>query len=293
MKRVLKSFYSFVPFKKQFFSFLKKVWIPRQSVYRHLHFQGKFTVPVKSVKSFQMMHYGFEIENEIFWRGLENGWEKVSVGLWIQLCDRSNIIFDIGANTGVYSLIAKAVNPDARVFAFEPVARVFDKLVKNCSLNKFDIICYQNAVSNFTGKAVIFDTGEDHILSVTVNKNLQSPSMAVKESVIETVTLRQVVEENKLTKIDLMKIDVETHEPEVLEGFGEYLKGFRPTLLIEILNNEVGARVGELTRGLGYLYFNIDENKGIRQVDKVAHSDYYNYLICSNEIAQQLKLVSI
>ncbi len=239
------------------------------------------------------MHYGFEIENEIFWRGLENGWEKVSVGLWIQLCDRSNIIFDIGANTGVYSLIAKAVNPDARVFAFEPVARVFDKLIKNCNLNKFDITCYQKAVSNFTGKAVIFDTGEDHILSVTVNKNLQSPSLAVKESVIETVTLRQVVEENKLTKIDLMKIDVETHEPEVLEGFGEYLKGFRPTLLIEVLNDEVGARVGELTRGLGYLYFNIDENKGIRQVDKVAHSDYYNYLICSNEIAQQLKLVSI
>ena len=43
--------------------------------------------------------------------------------------------------------------------------------------------------------------------------------------------------------------------------------------------------------GLDYLYFNIDENKGIRQVDSIGQSDYYNYLVCSKAAAQQLKLV--
>ena len=62
-------------------------------------------------------------------------------------------------------------------------------------------------------------------------------------------------------------------------------------MLIEILSDEVGLKVKELIGGLGYLYFNIDENKGIRKVDTIAHSDYYNYLLCSKEIAQQLKLL--
>lgn len=45
-----------------------------------------------------------------------------------------------------------------------------------------------------------------------------------------------------------MKIDVETHEPEVLEGVGEYLKKFRPSLLIEILDDEITAKVQNITQ---------------------------------------------
>ena len=39
-----------------------------------------------------------------------------------------------------------------------------------------------------------------------------------------------------------MKIDVETHEPAVLKGMGEYLRSFRPTMLIELLNDEVAQQ---------------------------------------------------
>jgi FkbM family methyltransferase len=292
MKRLLKRVYLLIPFKKTVFLILKKVWPPPQKLYRHLHFKGKFKVKIEAGKSFQLLHHGFEIENEIFWRGLDNGWEKVSIGLWRELCRTSKVIFDIGANTGVYSLVAKTINPGASVYAFEPVSRVYDKLVKNCELNAYPITCFEKAVSNYTGKAVIYDTAEEHVLSVTVNKNLQSPSRAVKETEIQTVTLRQIVEDEELTGIDLMKIDVETHEPEVLEGLGEYLARFRPAMLIEILTDEVGAKVKDLVQDLDYLYFNIDENNGIRQVKTIDHSDYYNYLLCSKQIAQQLKLIS-
>ena len=195
--------------------------MPPASLYKHLHFKGKFKVPTSTGSSFLMVHHGFEIENEIFWKGLDNGWEKVSIGLWKQLCQNSQVIFDIGANTGVYSLVAKNINPNATVFAFEPVKRVFDKLVKNCEMNNYDIACSEKAVSNYSGMATIYDPDEEHVLSVTVNKNLNSPSRPVKEIVIETITLKQVVEDRRLDRIDLMKIDVETHEPEVLEGFGE------------------------------------------------------------------------
>ena len=89
-----------------------------------------------------------------------------------------------------------------------------------------------------------------------------------------------------------MKIDVETHEPEVLEGFNKYLSIYRPILLIEILNNEVGQKVNDIITGLDYLFFNIDENGGIRQVKKINKSDYYNYLCCNEKIAIELGLIN-
>ena len=45
--------------------------------------------------------------------------------------------------------------------------------------------------------------------------------------------------DHKITKIDLLKIDVETHEPEVLEGYTKYIHLHKPTMLIEILNDEL------------------------------------------------------
>lgn len=292
MKRIIKFIYSCVPFKDFFFKGLKKVWQPPESVYKHLHFHGVFRVNVNEKKGFKIMHYGFEIENEIFWNGLGKSWESVSLNLWKELCLNSTVIFDIGANTGVYSLVAKSLNPSAKVFAFEPVERVFKKLLYNIQINKYNIICFQKAVSNSIGKAIIYDTDDPHIYSVTVNKNFQPYSKKVYEVEIETVTLEKVIKQENLKNVDLVKIDVETHEPEVLEGFGEYLARFKPNMLIEILNDEVGAKIRNIVDGLDYLYFNIDENKGIRQVQKIEHSDYYNYLLCNKVTALQLKLIS-
>ena len=87
-----------------------------------------------------------------------------------------------------------------------------------------------------------------------------------------------------------MKIDVETHEPEVLEGFSLYLSSYKPTFLIEILNDEVGEKVQNLVKDLGYLYFYIDEEKGLIQVKKVKRYDNFNYLFCSKETALKLGL---
>ncbi len=129
MKMHLKKVYSILPFKKEFFTLLKLVYKPKEDIYKHLHFKGIINVQVDNEHSFKIKHYGFEIENVIFWEGLQDGWEKVSIGLWIELCRRSTIIVDVGANTGVYSLIAKSLNSNAQVYAFEPVKRVDRKSV--------------------------------------------------------------------------------------------------------------------------------------------------------------------
>lgn len=289
MKIFLKSLYNLIPYKRELYIILKKIWNPGESIYQHLHFKGNFKVSVED-KSFKIMHYGYQIENDIFWAGVAGNWEKDSINLWIELCKFSNVIFDLGANTGIYSLIAKTVNPTAEIYAFEPVKRIFKKLQHNISINNFNITAIEKAVSNYDGTAIIYDIPDEHVYAVTVNKNMHSAGTKTVDTVIETVTLNTFIRDNNIKNIDLIKIDVETHEPEVLEGFSDYLKKYEPTILIEILNDEIGMNVEKQLTGLNYLYFNINEKGGIRQVSSITKSDYFNYLICKPEIATRIKL---
>jgi FkbM family methyltransferase len=239
-----------------------------------------------------MKHFGFEIENDIFWCGLMNGWEKFSIQLWMELCKKSDVIFDVGANTGLYALTAKAINPSVKVYAFEPVRRVYDKLIQNIILNNYDTVAVNMAASNEDGFAKIYDTSHEHVLSVSVNKNLLPDNVTAQEVQIETITLDSFIEKNNIRKIGVMKIDVEMHEPQVLEGFQKHLSQFKPALIIEILTDEIGEKIMQLTSGLDYLYFNIDDVKGsARQVNRLSKSDYFNYLLCSKETAKELHLI--
>jgi FkbM family methyltransferase len=292
VKELVKRLYKLIPFKRELFLIVRSLVKPSERIYKHLHFQGAFKVRVDDSHAFLLKHYGYQIENEIFWEGLAGGWERVSFGLWIKLAAEAKVVFDVGANTGVYALIAKAMNPSAAVYAFEPMRRIYDKLQENNALNNFGIICVEKAASNRDGAAIVYDTKADHLISVTVGKNIHPPEVKVEEATIEAVRLDNFISQTKLERLDLMKIDVETHEAEVLEGFGSYFERFRPTLLIEIVADEVGERVEELVKGKGYLYFNIDEVSGsIRREEHIRKSDYFNYLLCDDATAARLGLL--
>lgn len=263
-RRMLSKIYFSIPLKRQFFITLRRYFKIPISLTQYLRFKGIIEVQLDMDHSFKMYHHGFEIENSLFWHGI-NGWEKTSLNIWLALSKHSNTIMDIGSNTGVYALIAKAVNPKSNIYAFEPVKRVFNRLVENIKLNSFDIKPIEKAVSNFDGKASIYDPGTDHLYSVTVNKNLNSSNQSCEIVEIQTVTLATFIGENDLKSIDLIKIDVETHEPEVFEGFKEFLEIFLPIILIEILNDVVGNRINEFIKDLEYLCYSIDEKSGCKE----------------------------
>ncbi len=283
MKELFKTIYDFIPFKKHLFTLLNSFYSPSQSVYKHLHFKDVIKVEVDNEHSFKINHYGLQVENEIFWNGLFNGWEKVSLRLWADLCQGSEVIFDVGANTGVYSLVAKSLEPKSKVYAVEPVSRVYSKLEENIQLNSYDIVGLELALSNYTGTATIYDKDTEHTYSVTVNKDLSPNKDSSFEVEIQTKRLDEIIEERSIPKIDLLKLDVETHEAEVLEGMGKYLKLFQPAMVIEILNDEVARAVQELIQGIDYVFYVIDENSGVKKVDSLRKSDYFNFLICTEE----------
>ena len=110
-------------------------------------------------KKFKLFNTGYStIENEIFWKGLNNGWEKISINTWINLSKISTIIIDIGANTGIYSITASTVNTRATIYSFEPVKRTAKILLKNIEINNFTRIkFFETAISHENGSAKFYD----------------------------------------------------------------------------------------------------------------------------------------
>jgi len=290
MKKILHKIYQAIPFKREIYLVLRKFIKLPHRWYQHFYFKGVFPTKINS-SSFLMMNYGyqFHVENEYFWGGIHNGWEKVSTDLWIQLCEDADVVFDIGANTGCFSLIAKTLRPDAKIYAFEPMEGILKKLRYNMELNHYDVHVEPKALSNYDGKATIYPTSLDHVYSVTVNTNMFADQQVHKVT-IPTCRLDHFIEQHQIKKIDLMKIDVETHEPEVLEGMGKYLKEMRPNMLIEIQTSEIGEKIEKLIEGIGYVFYNIHEEKGVRKVTSLTKSDWLNYLICHPEFAAKHQL---
>jgi len=291
LRLLFRKVYQMIPLRKQIFSVLRPVLTIPKKYMQYLHFEGEFTFDMKG-KKIRMYNYGFRyhVENEMFWGGMKNGWEKVSIDIWSKLCEEGKVIFDIGSNTGLFSLISWSVNPKAEIYAFEPLPRIMDKLKRNVELNGFSMNLCEEALSNYNGTASLFPTSLDHVYSVTVNEDHYGHKEKTYEIKVKTERLDSFIERNQIKGIDFIKLDVETHEFEVLEGMGVYLQQFKPDLLIEIQNDEIGRKVSELIAGIDYDFFNIDEAGSIRKTNGLEKSDYFNFLVCKKETTKRLGL---
>jgi FkbM family methyltransferase len=242
------------------------------------------TVEPSNSLPFYMYNPGYTtIENEIFWKGVDDGWEKYSLKVWGYFCKKSNVILDIGANTGIYSLIANSINSSASIQAFEPVERTSILFQKNLDLNQpNNIIFHKKAVSNITGTALFYDVNTPSQYSASLNEKMLHTIEGRISYRVDVVDLDNYASIKDL-KVDLIKLDVEMHELEALQGMSNLIINNRPVLLIEILTEGLGNEIMRFFEKLNYLYFNIDEEKGITVVSKITKSNTYNYLLLPEE----------
>jgi FkbM family methyltransferase len=259
-------------------------YFKRNRFYQDFSFKGKFNVYIKSIgKKFRINNWKSSLETTIFWTGLENGdWEPETVEVWVKLCKKANVIFDIGANTGVYTLIAKSTNPNCRVFAFEPSDLIIEKFKANMKLNNFQFDLIEKGVSNKTGSNVFYDVEDDHQTSASLSpeklKNFANFVGEIREYQIETIRLDDFIKQNNILP-DLIKIDVELHEPEVLEGMGEYLKNCQAVIILEVLTVEVAKKLNEILKEAKFQYFSLDKNMIMTVNELTPRNNIYNYLL--------------
>jgi FkbM family methyltransferase len=266
--------YDHLPLKAQLLPWLRPLRLPER-VYRHLHFHGTITVRTAG-KPIRMQHVAEEIENELFWEGLPGRRERVSMSLWMRLAPAARCIVDVGANSGIYALVARALNPSAPILAFEPLVDLHARLVGNAALSGFEIDAPRLALSDRSGIAQM------------AGWTIGGPGPATGE--VPTARLDDLVAARDLPPPDLLKIDVEGHEPAVLRGMGDLLHA-RPTLLLEVLTEPASEELAPLVQDLGYLVFDLDEVQPPRRVPRLCRSSKWNLLLCQSDVAARLELI--
>tara|TARA_B100000795_G_scaffold252879_1_gene222737 strand:- start:298 stop:1209 length:912 start_codon:yes stop_codon:yes gene_type:complete len=259
---------------------------------KYIYFRGHFFVKTKHSRGFFLNNWGhsnFQIENEMFWNGIYEFDESISIQLWEKFSQSANFIIDIGANTGIYSLLAQATNPRAKVMAFEPIDRVRNKLQANILLNKFPIEIYDFAISDKDGTQLICDDlSVEHPYSTTLNKNFAEEIFStVNTYEIETRTLDGLMPSDSVENSQLLiKVDVEQHESYAIKGMLELIQNTRPIILIEILTQEIGDEIFSQIKNLNYDYYRIDEVKGLTKLatlDVIQSSSSRNFLLAHAE----------
>jgi FkbM family methyltransferase len=249
---------------------------------KHLYFSGQFKARLYGKKVATLISTGNQIENEIYWKGFEACHEGLSTQIWASIIvqTRPRIVWDIGANSGTYGILAKSIFPGCEVSFFEPIPKAVKMIEQNLILNRIEASVFQLALGDYDGEGEIyFAEGADFATSVTVNKDTTSDQTNSVKMEIKVLRAESILKQHKMPLPNLVKLDVETFEPEVLNGFGTSFP-HDAIFLIEVLTHDKADQLSQFFPSTDYDFFNIDDAKNsFRKTTRLEKSDFYNYLI--------------
>ncbi len=177
------------------------------------------------------------------------------------LVHRGNTVFDVGANIGETTLhFARLIGPEGQVFSFEPDPYNHERARSNISLNDFSNITLLQVGMAEEEKEVRLFTVDQHNLGM--NRILpEESSSGFDSALIRCRTLDSVVQDEDVSHVSLIKMDIEGYEMNALRGARGTLERFRPALFIEVGDSKLrenGSSAAELIRFLlemGYRVF--------------------------------------
>ena len=171
-----------------------------------------------------------------------------------------NCFFDVGANVGLYTWEVAKVCPKFKIISFEPdpenvellkMTRDFSNLnnIKICpfalSTKSKKMSFQQDPLTSATG-CISSDTKpwiEQYLNGYTI------------EITVQTKSIDEIIEENNIPTF--MKIDVEGHENEVLEGGAKTIKKYKPVMIIESFPPKQNKLIQTLGN-IGYEFYDAD-----------------------------------
>jgi FkbM family methyltransferase len=215
-------------------TFMKATRLHSEFVIKHLPRSGTVSSRLPNGKTLRLRSRGDDwISTQVFWREWF-GYEPEITPFFYQLATRARVTLDVGAHIGFYSLLAGHANPEATVYAFEPMPVTFARLERNVELNGLrNVHCFNSALGEFEGEADIFFEGEicsGATLSTEIKRQLPN----LNRTAVPVITLDAFIRDRALEHLDLVKIDTETTEEQVLRGMRGALERFHPDIVCEV-----------------------------------------------------------
>jgi FkbM family methyltransferase len=179
------------------------------------------------------------------------GYEPETLAVYLAAVDLApaGTVLDIGANVGVYGLLARALS-DRDVHAFEPVPELAQVAIATGVTNRLTYGVSRLAVGREPGEATFYlsdSSDSSNSLNPTFRQSTRSLTVTV-------TTLDEYVETHGLVPA-VVKIDAETGEPDVLAGGHETLRTHRPWLLLEVLPGRTEKAVAAEMEPWGYTWY--------------------------------------
>lgn len=232
------------------------------SIWSRVPVDGVFEVTVSADERFAYRARATDVLGRfLFWRGLD-GWEPETTSVFTALARSARGVVDAGAHTGMYTLLSCAVSPAARVFAFEPVARIADVLRANVDLNGWSdrVTVFENPVAEADGYVPFHVPASSTPMSASLDPNgLQvgpnDPAWQHAGGSVVTAYARAV--DSCLIgdpPIDLVKIDVEGFEDRVIAGLTRTLDRCSPAIIFEVLEAGKFTDIEDDLRVRGYRF---------------------------------------
>ncbi|MFW9990252.1 MAG: FkbM family methyltransferase [Candidatus Odinarchaeota archaeon] len=167
------------------------------------------------------------------WKNIEKGlWELNCINFFSRILKKNQIIFDVGAWVGAYTLLfSKLTGLHGKVYAFEPDLKAFNVLHENVKINKLSNIILENkALGDSEGISELFLFGGGGQSTSSLIQHRKDSEMQVEK--IITTTIDKYCEANNIHP-DGLKIDVEGAESSVIEGCKNTISRFSPWIVLE------------------------------------------------------------
>jgi 31-O-methyltransferase len=180
----------------------------------------------------------------------------------IELRD-GDCVFDVGANIGIASIFFCRERRAVRIFAFEPSPTAYECLQANLELHQADARTFECGLSRAPGTAEFTFYPANSVMS-GFHADLEQDRAATKTFMVNSGfaprhadlflgskfksvtfpcrlrTLSEIVDEERVERIDLLKVDVEKSERDVLAGIREEHWGLIRQVVVEV-HDEHGA----------------------------------------------------
>lgn len=205
--------------------------------------------------------------------------EPISLTFWSKLSEHASdgsVFLDVGAFSGLYSIVAAIENKKIKVIAFEPSSVTFGRLARNLLLNELDVrVIPANLAVGRNERALVFPhrygvhtlcPGEglagqdvDHTQPascVPLDALLQSPA-----------SLHYIASKSMaflpLGRVRAIKIDVEGAERDVLEGARALIETHRPVIIAEILSTAAAEELIDFSKSVRYRAVSVPSERNL------------------------------
>jgi FkbM family methyltransferase len=156
-------------------------------------------------------------------------------------------ILDIGSNIGFTVLSMAQLSIKGKVIGFEPDRLNYERCLININQNNFGNINLYNIGLGSEDMSIPMEVRTEF------NRGGNRVALNGKGEIIEVKKLDNLFPSLNISKVDLVKIDVEGYELHVLQGAKKLLQQFKPTLFIELSDDNLRYHGGSAKELIEFL----------------------------------------